>query len=147
MDRLSNIDEATTENVEQLWEELAEQIMKCVEEPCGRSTGKKKTGLESWWWNDETYSAILYITKISIIFIEVDPTIHQHSNCRAVLITGDVIARRVTKSPGGMKLRVRHSLRFQIPSKGNISSVFKRISLYIVVNQTCSKGSSDIMYR
>ena len=58
MERLSNIYEATTENVEQWWEEIAEQIMKCGEELCGRSTGKKKAGLESWWWNDETESAV-----------------------------------------------------------------------------------------
>ena len=32
--------------------------MKCGEELCGRSTGKKKTGLASWWWNDETESAV-----------------------------------------------------------------------------------------
>ena len=58
VERLSNIDEATTENVEQWWEEIAEQIKKCGAELCGRSTGKKKTGLESWWWNDETESAV-----------------------------------------------------------------------------------------
>ena len=58
MERLSNIDEATTENVEQWWEEIAEQIKKCGEELCGRSTGNKKAGLESWWWNDATESAV-----------------------------------------------------------------------------------------
>ena len=58
VERLSNIDEATTENVEQWWEEITEQIKKCGEELCGRSTGKKKAGLESWWWNDETESAV-----------------------------------------------------------------------------------------
>ena len=58
VERLSNIDEATTENVEQWWEEIAEQIKKCGEELCGRSTGKKIAGLESWWWNDETESAV-----------------------------------------------------------------------------------------
>ena len=58
VERLSNIDEATTENVEQWWEEIAEQIKKCGEEPCGRSTGKKKTGLERWWWNDGTEIAV-----------------------------------------------------------------------------------------
>ena len=58
VERLSNIDEATTENVEQWWEEIAEQIKKCGEERCGRSTGKKKTGLESWWGNDETESVV-----------------------------------------------------------------------------------------
>ena len=31
---LSNIDEATTENAEQWWEEIAEQIKKCGEELC-----------------------------------------------------------------------------------------------------------------
>ena len=39
----SNIDEATTENVEQWWKEIAEQIKKCGEELCGRSTETKKT--------------------------------------------------------------------------------------------------------
>ena len=58
MERLSSIDEATTENVEQWWEEIAEQIKKCGEELCGRSTGKKNAGLERWWWNDETEIAI-----------------------------------------------------------------------------------------
>ena len=58
MERLSNINEATTENVEQWWEEIAEQITKYGEELRGRSTGKKKTGLERWWWNDETESAV-----------------------------------------------------------------------------------------
>ena len=43
MERLSNIDEGTTENVEQWWEEIAEQIKTFGEELCGRSTGKKKT--------------------------------------------------------------------------------------------------------
>ncbi len=51
---IEHIDEATTENVEQWWEEIAEQIQKCGEELSGRSTGKKKTGLESWLWNDES---------------------------------------------------------------------------------------------
>ena len=49
MERLSNIDEATTENVEQWWEEIAEQIKKCGEGLGGKSTGKKKTWLESRW--------------------------------------------------------------------------------------------------
>ena len=48
VERLSNIDGATTENVEKWWEEIVEQIKKCCEELCGRSTDKKKTGLESW---------------------------------------------------------------------------------------------------
>ena len=71
VERLSNIDQATTENVEQLWKKIAEQIKKCGEELCGRSTGKKKAGLESWWWNVETESAVkekkerLNIWKIS----------------------------------------------------------------------------------
>ena len=58
MERLSNIDEATTEHVEQWWEDLAEQINTFGEELCGRLTDKKKTGLESWRWNDETESAV-----------------------------------------------------------------------------------------
>ena len=58
VERLSNIYEATTENVEQSWEEIAEQINKCGEELCGRSTGKKKTRLDSGWWNDEIESAV-----------------------------------------------------------------------------------------
>ena len=58
VERLSNIHEATTENVEQWWKEIAEQIKKCGEELCGRSTGTKTPGLESWWWNDETESAV-----------------------------------------------------------------------------------------
>ena len=43
VERLSNIDEATTENVKP--EEIDEQIKKCGEELRGRSTGKKKTGM------------------------------------------------------------------------------------------------------
>ena len=58
VERLSNIDEATTENVEQWCEEIAQQIKKCGEELCGRSTAKKKIGPESCWWNDETESAV-----------------------------------------------------------------------------------------
>ena len=44
--------------MEQWLEEIAEQIKKCGEELCGRATGNKQTGLESWWWNDETESAV-----------------------------------------------------------------------------------------
>ena len=58
VERLSNIDEATTDNVKQWWEEIADQIKKCGEELSGRSTGKKKTGLGSWWWYDETESTV-----------------------------------------------------------------------------------------
>ena len=58
VERLSTTDEARTENVGQSWEEIAEQIKTCGEELCGRSTGKKKAGLESWWWNDETESPV-----------------------------------------------------------------------------------------
>ena len=58
LERLSNKDEVTTKNVEQWSEEIAEEIKKCGEKLCGRSKGKKKTGLERWWWNDETESAI-----------------------------------------------------------------------------------------
>ena len=34
VERLPNINEATTENVEQWWEDIAEQIKKCGEELC-----------------------------------------------------------------------------------------------------------------
>ena len=44
--------------MEQWWEEIAEQIKTCGEELCGRSTGKKKAGLESWRGIDETESAV-----------------------------------------------------------------------------------------
>ena len=54
VERLSGKDEVTTENVEEWWEETAEQIRKCGEEVCGRSTGKKKPVVESWWWNVDT---------------------------------------------------------------------------------------------
>ena len=47
VERLSSIGEATTENVEQWWDEIAEQIKKCGEELCGRSTGKKNQGWEA----------------------------------------------------------------------------------------------------
>ena len=33
-------------------------IRSCGEEVCGRSSGKKKPGLESWWWNEETEKAV-----------------------------------------------------------------------------------------
>ena len=33
-------------------------IRSCGEEVCGRSSGKKKPGLESWWWNEETKKAV-----------------------------------------------------------------------------------------
>ena len=48
----------TTENVEERWEETAGLIRSCGEEVCGRSSGKKKPGLESWWWNEETEKAV-----------------------------------------------------------------------------------------
>ena len=33
-------------------------IRSCGEEVCGRSYGKKKPGMESWWWNEETEKAV-----------------------------------------------------------------------------------------
>ena len=33
-------------------------IRSCGEEVCGRSSGKKIPGLESWWWNEETEKAV-----------------------------------------------------------------------------------------
>ena len=55
---LSNGIEVMTTNVDEWWEETARQIRTCGEEICGRSSGKKKPGLESWWWNEETEKAV-----------------------------------------------------------------------------------------
>ena len=55
---MANAHEVTTENVEEWWEETAGLIRSCGEEVCGRSSGKKKPGLESWWWNEETEKAV-----------------------------------------------------------------------------------------
>ena len=58
VERMANAHEVTTENVEEWWEETAGLIRSCGEEVCGRSSGKKKPGLESWWWNEETDKAV-----------------------------------------------------------------------------------------
>ena len=47
-----------TTNVDEWWEETARQIRTCGEEICGRSSGKKRPGLESWWWNEETEKSV-----------------------------------------------------------------------------------------
>ena len=70
VERLSNIDEATTENVEQWWGEIAEQIKKYGEEICGRSTGKraesavreKKERLKIWKRTGEETDKVAYKT-------------------------------------------------------------------------------------
>ena len=38
-------------------EETVGLIRSCGEEVCGRSSGKKKPGLDSWWWNEDTEKA------------------------------------------------------------------------------------------
>ena len=58
VERMANAHEVTTENGEEWWEETAWLIRSCGEEVCGRSSGKKKPGLESWWWNEETDKAV-----------------------------------------------------------------------------------------
>ena len=58
VERMANAHEVTTENVEEWWEETAGLIRSCGEEVCGRSSWKKKPGLESWWWNEETEKAV-----------------------------------------------------------------------------------------
>ena len=58
VERMANAHEVTTENVKEWWEETAGLIRSCGEEVCGRSSGKKKPGLESWWWNEETEKAV-----------------------------------------------------------------------------------------
>ena len=58
VERMANAHEVTTENVEEWWEETAGLIRSCGEEVCGRSSGKKKPGLESWWWNEVTEKAV-----------------------------------------------------------------------------------------
>ena len=58
VERMAIAHEVTTENVEEWWEETAGLIRSCGEEVCGRSSGKKKPGLESWWWNEETERAV-----------------------------------------------------------------------------------------
>ena len=58
VERMANTHEVTTGNAEEWWEETAGLIRSCGEEVCGRSSGKKKPGLESWWWNEETEKAV-----------------------------------------------------------------------------------------
>ena len=58
VDILSNGIEVMTTNVDDWWEETARQFRTCGEAICGRSSGKKKPGLESWWWNEETEKAV-----------------------------------------------------------------------------------------
>ena len=58
VERMANAHEVTTENGEEWWEETAGLIRSCGEEVCGMSSGKKKPGLESWWWNEETEKAV-----------------------------------------------------------------------------------------
>ena len=58
VERMANAHEVTTENVEEWWEETSGLIRSCGEEVCGRSSGKKKPGLESWWWNEKTEKAV-----------------------------------------------------------------------------------------
>ena len=58
VDILSNRIEVMTTNVDEWWEETARQIRTYGEEICGRSSGKKKPGLERWWWNEETEKAV-----------------------------------------------------------------------------------------
>ena len=58
VERMANAHEVTTENGEKWWEETAGLIRSCGEEVCGRSSGKKKPRLESWWWNEETEKAV-----------------------------------------------------------------------------------------
>ena len=47
VDILSNGIEVMTTHVDEWWEETARQIRTCDEEICGRSSGKKKPGLEA----------------------------------------------------------------------------------------------------
>ena len=58
VERMANTHEGTTENVEEWWEETARLIRSCGEEVCGRSSGKNKPALESWWWNEDTGKAV-----------------------------------------------------------------------------------------
>ena len=58
VERMANAHEVTTENGEEWWEETAGLIRSWGEVVCGRSSGKKKAGLESWWWNEETDKAV-----------------------------------------------------------------------------------------
>ena len=58
VERMANTHDVTTENVEEWWEETVGLIRYCGEEVCGRSSGKKKPGLESWWWNEDTDKAV-----------------------------------------------------------------------------------------
>ena len=58
VERMANTHDVTTENVEEWWEETVGLIRSCGEEVCGRSSGKKKPGLESWWWNEDAEKAV-----------------------------------------------------------------------------------------
>ena len=58
VDILSNGSEVMTTNIDEWCEETARQIRTCGEEICGRSSGKKKPALESWWWHEETEKAV-----------------------------------------------------------------------------------------
>lgn len=58
VERQSDSDEVTNENMEEWWEETTEQIRKCGEEVCGMSTEKKKPRVENWWWNVDTDNAV-----------------------------------------------------------------------------------------
>ena len=58
VERMANAHEVTIENGEEWWEETAGLIRSCGVEVCGRSSGKKKPGLESWWWKEETEKAV-----------------------------------------------------------------------------------------
>ena len=58
VDILSNGTDVMMTNVDEWWEETARQIRKCGEEICGRSSGKKKPVLGSWWRNEETEKAV-----------------------------------------------------------------------------------------
>ena len=50
--------EAGKHHAIQISRKTAGLIRSCGEEVCGRSSGKKKPGLESWWWNEETEKAV-----------------------------------------------------------------------------------------
>ena len=47
---LGNLQE---ENVEELWNDISRKMITLGEEVFGRASGKKKKGVETWWWNEE----------------------------------------------------------------------------------------------